>query len=231
MAERDYDIGALGLHPRQIGTRRLDDVAGQKMPVEMLAIPDRDLRRHETDQPDADGMVGARPICQHPVENGIGRLQRGVVQRARAHTRDGIGAENRELRTAERIAQKIETVVELMVAKRSAVEAQRVHRPDDRMRPALRDAALIGDIIAHRTALQEVAIVEQHTVPRLCPRIGNQPGDTGQPDRIRRTVGVVVIGLNVDVQIGRAEDAQMHLSGVHEHIGPCRRIYLHDTGG
>ena len=57
--QSDHNIGALLLHLRHPGGGRLDDVARHDVAGQVLGIPDHDLRRHEADEADADGMLGA----------------------------------------------------------------------------------------------------------------------------------------------------------------------------
>ena len=78
-----------------------------------------------------------------------------------------VGADEREIRAGQHLEHEVEAVVELVVAERRAIVAQRVHRLDDRMDVAVLHAALIGDVVAHRVALQEVAIVDEDRIGRL----------------------------------------------------------------
>ena len=69
VGERDDDVGALFLHLRHPGLGRLDDVARLDLAVEILHVPDHDLRRHEADEADLDRLLGARAV--------LDRLARG----------------------------------------------------------------------------------------------------------------------------------------------------------
>ena len=66
MGERDDDVGALFLHLRHPGLGGLDDVAGGDLAVEVRAVPDHDLRRHEADEADLDRLLVAGAVLDRP---------------------------------------------------------------------------------------------------------------------------------------------------------------------
>ena len=59
MAERDDDVGAGLPEIGHVLLRRVDDVGGGGLAVEMRLVPLHDLRRHEADHADLDRMLGA----------------------------------------------------------------------------------------------------------------------------------------------------------------------------
>ena len=75
-------------------------------------------------------------------------------------------------------------------------------------------AALVGDVVAHRVALQVVAVVDEQGVGRLGADRLDDRGGAGEAEGVGRLVGVVVVGLDVAVQVGGREDAQVRLAGL-----------------
>jgi len=90
-----------------------------------------------------------------------------------------------------------------VVAQRGPVEIQRIHRPDDRVRIAFVQPPLIGVEIAHRIALEEIAIVKQQRVRNLGSSLFDQRCCFRQTDRVVGPVSVIIVGMNVNVHIGR----------------------------
>ena len=101
-----------------------------------------------------------------------------------------------------------------MIAERRAFVAEQVHALHDGMDVAILHALLIGDVVAHRIALQEVAIVDQHGVGRLLAHGVDQRRGARQPHRVVRLVGIIVVGQHVHVDVGGFHDAQMRLLGL-----------------
>ena len=58
MAQRHHDVGARLLDVRHMFLRRVDDVDGGRLAVEMRLVPLDDLRRHEPDHADLDRVLG-----------------------------------------------------------------------------------------------------------------------------------------------------------------------------
>ena len=96
-----------------------------------------------------------------------------------------------------------------MIAKVARIIAQRVHRGDHGMAD-LRAAAHRLDI-AHRAALQEIAVVEQQAGRNLGPGLGDQAGGAGQTGGGAGVVGIVIPRGDVHVQIRGRKDAQPEL--------------------
>ena len=152
-------------------------------------------------------------IGQHPVEQDIGFDQRVIVARFGADLFDDIGTDHREVGPGEGFHQEIKPVVELVIAQGRGVIAKRVHRLDHRMLVALFHAALIGDVIAHRIALQKVAVVEHQRIGRLGADRFDDAGGAGKAYGVDLFVGVIVVRKDMHMQVGRFHQPQMRLIG------------------
>ena len=213
VAERDDDVGTFLAHLGHVGARRLEDVARGDIAFEVLAVPVHDLGRHKADKADLDRMRLTRAVGQHPVEDDVRLDQRRVGSRDAALFLDHVGRDDREVGPGKGLHQEIKAVVEFVVAEGRGVEAHRVHRGDDRVHVAFFHAALIGDVIAHRVALQKVTVVEKERIRRLSPDIGDMGGGAREADGVDGAVAVVIIGPDMHVEVGRFHDAEMRLSG------------------
>ena len=100
-----------------------------------------------------------------------------------------------------------------MIAERAGLVVQDVHRLDHGVDVAVLHAALIGDVVAHGIALQEVAIVEQERVLGFrADRVDDGRG-AREADRVGALVGVIVVGKDVDMDVRRLHQPQMRLVG------------------
>jgi hypothetical protein len=104
-----------------------------------------------------------------------------------------------------------------VVAERGGIEAQRVHRRDHRVNVTLGHAPLVGHVVAHRVALQEVAVVEENRVGRFRANPLDQRSGARQAHRVHGPVAVIVVGKDVNMNVGRFHDAQMRLTGLRTH--------------
>ena len=217
MRKRNDDIGAGFAHFRNPGFRRLNDVARHHLAFEMPGIPQHDLRRHEADQPDLHRMLRPCPVGHRSLHDDVGLEIKVVVARRRRERALGeVGADDRVLSARQHFVHEVEPVIELVVPERRALDAEHVHRRDDRMHVALVHAALVGDVVAHRVALQEVAVVEQDGVGRLGVYAADERRGARRAHRVVRLVGIVVVGKDVDVQVRRLDEAQMRLARLRE---------------
>ena len=81
------------------------------------------------------------------------------------------------------------------------------------MHVTLFHAALIGDVIAHRVALQEIPVVEHQGVRRLCADRFDDAGGAGKANGVDLFVGVIVVRKDVHMQVSRLHQAQVRLIG------------------
>ena len=211
MGQRHDQIDPFGAQPGHPGLGRLDDVADGDLPFQMRAVPLHDLRRHKPDDADADRMDRARPVGQFAVDHRIGRHQGPVLVRGGAGLGHHVGADDGIARARQAGAQKLQPIVELVVAQRSAVIAQGVHPLDHRVGRVTLHPALVCDEIAHRVALQEIAVVEQHGIRGLGADGADQGRGPRQAQGVGRRVRVIVVGPDMRVQVRRLHDAQMRL--------------------
>ncbi len=155
----------------------------------------------------------ARAIGQHSVQQDIGFDQRVIVTGLGPDLFDDIGADHREVGPGEGFHQEIKPVVEFMIAQGRGVKAKRIHRLDYRVHVAFFHAALISDVIAHRIALQEVAVVQHQRIGRLGADRLDDAGGAGKSDGVDLFVGVIVIGKDMHMQVRRLHQAQVRLIG------------------
>ena len=214
MRKRDDDVGAFLAHLRHPGACRLQDVARLRAAFEVLRIPQHDLRGHEADEADLDRAGGARAVTDLFLEDHVGLEVECILLRIGGEFALGqIGANKGKLRAGQRVEHEVQAVVELVIAERAAIIAEHVHRLDHRMQVARLHALLIGHVVAHRIALQEVAIVDQHGIAGFRADGINQACGARQSHRVVRLVGVVIVRHHVDMDIGRFHQPQMRLIG------------------
>jgi len=210
MGQRQDQVGAGLDHLGHPGAGGADDVAREQPAIERVIVPVDDLRRGKADHPDADRMRDAHAIGHLTVEQHIGFDQGSVAARIGPKPGRQVRRHHRAGCAVDRPHQEIEAIVEFVIAQRDRVEVERVHRGDDRMHVAVAQAAFMRDIIAHRRALQEITIVEEQRIRRFGPGLFDQPCGADQADALPRTVGIIVIGKQVQVQVGGLDDPQMH---------------------
>ena len=138
-------------------------------------------------------------------------------RRALGRRVDRVRAEEREVELVLEGAQRVEAVVELVVAERGGVVPDLVHRPCHRVDRAVGDRVDLGVVVGQRRALDGVAGVEgeDRLAPALLAHRLDQRGHLGQPDVV--VGGVVELGVlevvpveDVAVQVGGAEHGQPH---------------------
>jgi hypothetical protein len=136
MRQRDHHLGPRLAQDGHPGTGGLGHVAGDKAAFQMVARPVDRLGRGKADQPDADPMGGAAVVGHLPVDQGDRGPVGQILPRPGTALPHQIGAEHRKGRIGQRPLQKIEAIVEFVIAQRRRVIAQTVHRGDGRVDPA-----------------------------------------------------------------------------------------------
>ena len=202
MAQRQQHV-ALAAQFGHMPLRGVHDVLGRHLAGQIALVPLHDLRRHEADDADAQPLLAPGFVHDLLVEDHPGLHQR------RAVGLDEVGAHEGEFGAAQREAEEGEPVVELVIAQRGAGVVERVHASEHGVHVAGLHAALVGDEVAHRAALDQVAIVEQHAVLRFRARGGDQRRGACEADRVVGLVAVIIIGQHVDVQVGGLHQPQL----------------------
>ena len=113
-----------------------------------------------------------------------------------------------------------------MVADGARVIAQRVHGRDGGMDILVVHTALVSDIVAHGAALEHVAIVEQDGIAGFGADVFDDRGGSRHAEGVVLAVRIIVVGQQVDVNVGGFEDAQMGLIGLRH---CCKG--MHDDSG
>lgn len=205
MAEGDDEV-RLGVEQvRHMLLGGIDDVGRDDLAVEMALVPLHDLRRHEADHADLQHMPVAGLVLEALLEQAP-----GIDQGPAADAFD-IGADHRELRLGEPVVEEFQPVVEFVIAERAAEIGQGVHRREHRMGLAGLQPLLVGDVVAKRGTLQEIAIVEEQAVLRVALSRLDQARGLGEADRVVVAVAEIVVGHDVDVEIGGLQHAQLQL--------------------
>lgn len=149
------------------------------LPSRFFRSPDHDLRRHEADDADPERLLGAGPVPDLLVEDDVRLEIELVVPRVRSEfgAADQVGADERKIGARQHLVHERQAVIEFVVAERRAFIAEQVHALHDRMQVAILHPPLVGNIVAHRVALQKVAIVDQHRIGGfLAHRIDQRSG-------------------------------------------------------
>ncbi len=206
MAERHHDVGSGRADIGQVPRHGIDSVARREIAAQHRRVPDRGLgwcRRHE---PDAQVVQRAIAIGEAAGHDAPGRDDGRVRARLRPQRRDKIGAEHRKAGGVDRAAQRAQPIVEIVVAERHGVVADRVHGADHRVDvagPGLRHRA-----VGQRRALQDVAAIHEQAVGVRAPFRIDQRGDARKAAAGGGCVGLVVEGPQVAMQVGAAQDAK-----------------------
>ena len=112
-------------------------------------------------------MLAAQVVADHAVDQGVGFNQRRVAAWIGAALYSQVGRNHRERGGAQRLHQELQPVIEFVIAQCDRIEIERVHRGNDGMHITVPQSAFMRDEIAHRGALQEIAIVKKQGVGRL----------------------------------------------------------------
>ena len=168
----------------------------------MGLVPLGDLRRRDADHADLEparrpGLVG---------EVALDDDRRG--EPGRAVRFQDIAADNGKARLRIGALERLEAIVELMVAERGDRVVEPVHGGDHRMDHARIPDDRGGGEVAERRALENVAVVEQEAVGAFAPRPGDQRGGAREADRVIRAITIIIVRIEIGVQIGQANKAQ-----------------------
>ena len=201
MAQRDDEIDA-ALKSADLSPRRLDDIDGRQASADMRLVPLRDLRRRDADH--ADLEPSRRPELVGEVAFDDDRRR----EPGRAVEFEDIAADDGKARLRIGALERLEAIVELMVAKRGDRVVEPVHGGDHRMDRARVPDDRGGGEVAKGRALENVAVVEQQAVGAFASRPGDQRGGAREADRVIRPITIIVVRIEIGVQVGQADEAQ-----------------------
>ena len=153
--------------------------------------------------------VGQLALQHHVWREGVGFLASGLFL-VQKHIRVDVG----EVRRGNRLAQKRQAVVELVVAQVGGVVAKLVHHFVGRVHFARFQGLDLGHVIAQWVALQQIAVVKQEAVGRFAAGGFDERYRAREAILVGRLVLVVVIRHQVHVQIGGLHEAQLDLGAV-----------------
>ena len=114
--------------------------------------------------------------------------------------------------------ERLEAVVELMVPERRDRVVKPIHGGDHGVnRGRVPDDRVSGEV-AERSALENVAVVEQQGVGTFAARLRDQTRGPREADGIIRTITIVIVRVKIGVQIGQAKQTQAQPG-----LGACGR--------
>ena len=158
-------------------------------------------------------MGAARGVRDLTIQQDIRRKDRlvllGTRRQRSAHK---IGADNRIGRTADHRFEMPETVVQIVITQPRRVAAQRCQCCYHRMRSLAR---VRGKVVAHRIALDQVAVVEEKAVRHLRPCRTDHRREPCQPEAVGRAVGIVVMPPESHMEIGGRQHPQLYTRQSH----------------
>ncbi len=171
-----------------------------------VRLPFGGLGRQKAQHADTDGLGLAVLIVELS-------LQQNVVLHWQRTARTQVGRDDGKFDPLQRPAQKAQAKAEIVVAYSGGIIAQGVHRGDGRMPLLGDDIALFCQIIAHWTALQCVAIVEQQAISRRLARARDQARRPRQSHPRRWAISKIVISQQMHMQVRGRHDAKFQGTG------------------
>jgi hypothetical protein len=210
---RDHDdVGTLAPHLGHVPGGLLDEAAEAHLPLDVGLVPDGDPGVGQAEDADLDRLAVRGPDRPDDVrrERGLAVLVVGRVRR-----------QQREVELLLERAQVRDAVVELVVAQRRGVVADRVHGRGHGVLDARRDRLDLRVVVRERGALDGVARVDEErvAVAAVRPDLVHERRDLGQTHVVVGAVVVlrvleVVPVQSAAVQVRRAHDRELVLGGV-----------------
>ena len=208
MGEGNNDICAFRLHFRDRFIGGFYDILHLHLPLEILFVPCHDLRRDKAYVADfyfllITAFVSDRFLFYH--------IRRVTVFAASCFD---VGIYNREIGSFDCAVEKVEPVVEFMIAKRSGVVFQRIHDADNRMGFRAGDNVvflIFHRVFSQRIPLNQVAVIHKQGVRVLLAVLLDQLRCSRQTEIRRFFVAVVIVIHHVGMNISRSQNTQMHL--------------------
>nr|WP_281840168.1 hypothetical protein [Sinisalibacter aestuarii] len=214
MGEDHHQIGAERAQLRHGDFGRGHDIADFGAEGAAAKPGDR-AGRQKTKKPDRHLMGLAGGVGQPPLDQGEGLRggDRARPGRPGARHQRQVGDHHRKGRMCQNMPQIFGAVVEIVVAERDRIDPERGHGGDDGVTPTQLAAAphhIAQHRVAHRIAVQKVAIVEQQRVIGLRPRGADQRCGARQPGGDRGHVRQIIVGQDVHMHIRCRHKAQFN---------------------
>lgn len=203
MGEGDHKIGARGSDQLQLSLRGLQERRGRKLGPGPGLEPGEAGGRQHADHRDAQGLLGAVTVEQAAFEHrpGADRRADGGAQ---------IGAEHRKFRRFQRLSERPDPEIELVITKRRSVVAQSVHRRDHRVLAVVAACGLawLAPELRQRRALKKIAAIEQKAVRGFAARLRDFRGQRCQASARGGAIVEVIVSPSLTMQIGRLKNPQ-----------------------
>ena len=234
--QRHDQVGMLRLQFGQVFARGLDHAGDGDLAGQVVLVPLHDRRRGEAD--DAD-------LQRHPDVAAVGRVGVDGLLHDRPRLEDrravacavDVGQHQREMRPgamraaaavdvhrrAGDLGQEAQPVVELVVAGRAAVVADRVHRAVHRQFLVAGHRLDQRLVVGQHAALDGVARIEQEMVGVLGARTPDQRGGALEADRGIALQPVVVVAEHGGVDVGGFQDRHLRAGAVGHAAGAPRQ--------
>ena len=209
VSNHHHDIGAFFPHFRHILTRGFGDVIYRHFAAEVGFIPGHDLWWHKADIANLQRLLVTFLVDHLSIFDQIRRKQRLFGLNV-----DDIGVNVGELRPGQRVVQILQTVVEFMVAEVTHRVIQRIERLIYRVNFA-RFQPFGRHVIPERTALNQIAVINQHAVFDFTTRGVDQTCRTHQAKFFSRRIFVIIEIHHIAMQISGFHYTQIDGRGIH----------------
>ena len=220
--QRHHNVGALGAQLGHVLGGRLHRAFGVDLAFQVALVPVHDAGGGEADHADLDGQLDFLAIGalghHRALQQRVGLHQR-LLGLAAVH----VGQHSGVARTgaflggvhavhvqpaAQHLVQERQAVVELVVAQRARIKAQRAHGLVHGQLLRAGDGADGGFVVSQRGALDGVAVVYQQGVGKFLSGCAHQRG--GAFEAVGLVLGQleVVVAAHIEVQVGRLQHCQ-----------------------
>jgi hypothetical protein len=213
MRQHHHHVSAVGAQAQHGAAHGVEDVQRLHLSGRVLAVPEHDLWRHDANDADLQRVRRAGIVDYAPLQQRV-RLERGLAA-ARAGGLHHVDREHRGARTRAGEAQEVQPAVELVVARCRGVVAEAVEQRDGGMHLARGQRFGARHHVAERTALEDLAVVDEQAVARLGACRIDERGRAREAVLDDGAVLAVVPGQQLHVQVGGADEAQLQRLRVH----------------
>ncbi len=222
MQQRHHDVGALGAQFGHVLGGRFDRALGGELALQVALVPVHDAGRSKADHTNLDGRLDLATIGrlagERALHNGVGLHQRllglGAVHVGQHHGEARACALLAGIHTvhlqaaAQHLVQKRQAVVELVVAQRARIKAQRAHGLVHGQLLRAGNGLDHRLVVGQRRALDGVAVVHQQRVGKLLARGAHQRGRALKAIALVLGQLEVIVAAHVEVQIRGLQNGQ-----------------------